>query len=366
MNITLIGFLKKELSQALRDVRMRGVIFIMPMIQMIIFGLAISTEMKNVRLKAVYAPGDRVARRVEERALASKWFVPAKTEGNDQFHWIRSGQANAVLMVPSEGLTKTFERGEGQIQILVDAINAVRARGIERYFQAVIEEVALAENPAATKPPPVSLDVRVLYNPSMETAFFMVPGVMGMLLTVLTVILTSISMSKEKEIGTFEMLISAPVKNWEILLGKTLPFVFLGMVVFPLVLSVAVFGFGVPIRGHLWQLFLVAFIYVCTAVSIGTLISTFAGNQQQAMMGGFLFLFPSLLLSGLMYPVENMPGALIWIAYLNPLRYFVTLLRNIMLKGGDYFVVWTNLGALVILGAACIWLSFKRFKQTLN
>lgn len=365
MKKVFIGFLKKELIQSLRDPRMRVILFVMPMIQMIVFGLAISTEIKGIKLAAIYPPQDTITEKIVERSIASGWFVPAKTSGIDPFIWIQSGQANAVLIAPPGGLTKNYNRSKGQIQFLIDATNAVRARGIENYMQSIISKIVI-EKQINALPSPLQLDVRVLYNPSMESAIFMVPGVMCMILTVITVILTSMSMAREKEIGTFETLISAPIKNSQILIGKTVPFIILGMIDVPIILLVAIFVFGVPMNGPFWALLLASFMFVCTTVSIGTLISTFAKNQQQAMMGGFLFMFPSMLLSGILYPIENMPKALMWIAYLDPLKYFVTLLRNIMLKGGDFSVVWSNVSFLAIIMVCAVWLAFKRFHQTLN
>jgi ABC-2 type transport system permease protein len=200
----------------------------------------------------------------------------------------------------------------------------------------------------------------------MQTAVYLVPGVMCMIMCLLTIILTSMSMAREKEIGTFETLISAPVKGWEILLGKTLPYVLLGMCDVPLVVGVGRLLFGVPMTGAMWKLVLAAFVFVCTTVTIGTLVSTFARNQQQAMMGGFLFLFPAIQLSGVMAPLENIPKVMVPLTYLNPLSYFVVLLRNIMLKGGNDAVLWKNVLGMAAVGAACALLTAKRFRQKLN
>ena len=150
------------------------------------------------------------------------------------------------------------------------------------------------------------------------------------------------------------------------MLGKTVPYILLGVLDAALVVAAGYFIFGVPLRGALWQLALAAFALVITTVSIGTFISTIAGNQQQAMLGGFIFLFPAILMSGIMYPVENMPKAIIAAAYLNPLMYFIRLIRNIMLKGGDLHVLWTNLGALALMAVCAAGLAYKRFKQTLD
>jgi len=186
--------------------------------------------------------------------------------------------------------------------------------------------------------------------------------VLGLLMT----ILTSMAITREKELGTFETLISAPVTKSEILLGKTLPYVLIGMVDVPLILAVGIFYFGVPMRGAIWEIALASLIFVCTMVSIGTLISTFARNQQQAMLGGFIFLFPAIQLSGIMAPLDNIPLIFKAVAHLDPIMYYVLLLRNIMLKGGSPPVVWTHIGAMGALCALCMTVAYRRFHQTLD
>ncbi|MCK5219348.1 ABC transporter permease [bacterium] len=366
MNLTIKGFLRKEFSQTLRDPRMRVLIFVAPIVQLVIFGYAISTEVSNIRFDTYFSPGDTMAQRIEERCLASGWFVPAAGPGRDPYQRIQSGRAEAVLIAPPGGLTRAMQRNEGRLQLLVDTTNMIRARGIERYIQMVIQQVVSEASLGQEQKPMLNLDIRVLYNPGMKTAFFMVPGVMVMLVCILTIIMTSMSLAREKEIGTFETLVAAPVRNGEILLGKTLPFLILGMVLVLIILAASMLIFGLPLAGAFWKFILSSFIFVCTTVSIGILISTLARNQQQAMMGSFLFMFPGILLSGMMFPIENMPPTLIGIAYLNPLKYFLTLLRNIMLKGGDDRVFWINLGVLVLMAVIAMGISFKRFRQTLN
>jgi ABC-2 type transport system permease protein len=366
MNPTIKGFLRKEFSQTLRDPRMRVFLFVAPIAQLLIFGYAISTEVRNIRLGVYFSPGDTLAQRIEQRCLASGWFVPAMGPGEDPYRRIQSGRAEAVLIAPPGGLTRAMQRNEGRLQLLVDTTNMIRARGIERYMQMVIQQVISEASPGQEQKPVLNLNLRVLYNPGMQTSFFMVPGVMVMLVCILTILMTSMSLAREKEIGTFETLVAAPIRDWEILLGKTLPFLILGMILVLIILGVAMLIFGLPMTGGFWKFILSSFVFVCTTVSIGTLISTLACNQQQAMMGSFLFMFPGILLSGMMFPIENMPPMLIGIAYLNPLKYFLTLLRNIMLKGGNDQVFWNNLGILALIAVIAIAASFKRFRQTLN
>jgi ABC-2 type transport system permease protein len=241
----------------------------------------------------------------------------------------------------------------------------VRARSIEAYAQRVIADT-MAEEAGGAPPTPLNFDLRVLYNPSMDTSLFLVPGVMVMILTLLTIVVTSMAIAREREMGTLEMLISAPIRKWELLLGKTLPYVLIALADVPIILVAGSVLFGVPVRGSLIALFLAAFFFICTAVAVGTVISTFARNQQQAMMGGMIFIMPAILLSGIMYPLETMPEAIGWLSYLDPLRHFVTLLRNILLKGGDPGVVAAHLGYLALLAAAAVTASALRFRSTLN
>ncbi|MCX5794857.1 MAG: ABC transporter permease [Elusimicrobia bacterium] len=367
MNRTILAFIRKELSQSLRDPRMRLVIFVLPIIQMTVFGLAISTEIRGIRLAAVHAPADAAARQLADRFYASGWFVPAAADSQDPYRLIASGRADAVLVAPTGGLTKALGRGPAPVQLLVNAANATKARSIESYAAAVISQAAAPRRrPASAPPPGISLDVRVLYNPAMESSLFMVPGVMGLILCLVTIILTSMSLAKEKELGTFETILAAPLQTWEILLGKTIPYFLLGLADAVLILAAAVVIFSVPVQGPLWMLALATVVFVITTVGVGTLVSTISANQQQAMLGSFLFLFPAVLMSGLMFPIENMPPAIMWVAQLNPLKYFVTLMRDIMLKGGSGQVFAYNLSVLVLMAVVVGATSYRRFRQRLN
>jgi ABC-2 type transport system permease protein len=336
---TIIAFLKKEFAQVLRDPKMRIILLVLPLMQMMVFGLAISTEVKNIKLGTIYNPNDTILRRIEERSFSSKWFIPAigrgtlNNQNSDPNEQIRSGRADVVLISPPGGLARAIERGEGQIQLLIDATNVIRAQSIERYMESITNEVLRDEFHIISKTP-INFDVRILYNPALESAIFMVPGTMAMILCIVTILLTSMSIAREKEMGTFEMIISAPVKTWEVLLGKTIPFVIIGMINAITIYLLAFIVFKVPMKGHVLQLGISTLAFIVTTVSIGTLISTFAKNQQQAMMGGFIFLFLSNLLAGIMFPIDNMPLLMKIAAYSNPMTYFVRLLRNIMLKGG--------------------------------
>ena len=366
MKRTLLAFIRKEFAQVLRDPRMKVILFVMPMIQMTVFGLALSSEIKNIKLAAVYAPSDAAARRLAQRFTASGWFLPVAAEGRAPEDLVVSGAADAALVFPAGNFAREAARGRGGVQLLVDGTSVTRARSVEAYARNIFAAHAAADAGLESAAGSFGFDVRIIYNPEMESPVFMVPGVMGMIVCLVTIILTSMSLTREREIGTFETIVSAPLENYEILLGKTIPYIVLGLGNAALVIAAGFLIFGVPVKGELWRLFSAALAFVITTVSVGTLISTISKNQQQAMMGGFIFLFPAVLMSGIMYPVENMPALLKPAVYLNPLYYFTTLLRNILLKGGDPAAFTYSMTALAAMALVTGAAAYNRFRQTLN
>jgi ABC-2 type transport system permease protein len=380
----LRAFVKKELIQALRDPRMKILLFIMPMIQLTLFGLALSTDVKNIKLYAKPMASDPLLREIKRDAMASTWFKPAvdaETMAGEDIEKFKGGQVDVELYAPEGGLTRAFELNRGELEAVIDGSDLIRGRSIQSYLTNIISEAvgqrlekpnsfdfsqSVQSKRASTQANPINFRTRILYNPELMTSFNLVPGVLCMLVCIITIMLTSMSIAKEKEIGTFETLISAPVSVAEILLGKTIPYLIIGCINLPLVFFVAVAGFDVPMRGsYIWLALATAFFLV-TTVSIGTMLSTVARNQQQAMMGGFIFILPAILLSGIMFPIENMPIPLKIVAAFNPLMYFATLLRNIMLKGGDYWILFTHISALFLIAVVSVATAFKRFRLHLG
>lgn len=363
----LRGFFLKEFKQALRDPRMKFILFIAPIIQLVLFGIAISTDVKNIRLWAEPTSNDYVLQHIYEHSIASQWFLPATDNHNiEPFELLRGGKIDAALISPPGGLTKALERGTADLQLLIDATNVIQAQSVELYIKNITTGVVTQDLKLQPQDQPIAFAVRVLFNPTLQTSYFMVPGVMCMLMCVVSVVLTSTSITREKERGTFEMLISAPISATAVILGKTIPYVIIALCDVPLILSAAVFLFGVPMRGSLLILMLASLAFVCSTVAIGTLISTFSKNQQQSMLGGFLFLFPANMFSGLMFPLENMPLVMKWLSYIDPLSHFLALLRNIMLKGGESHFIAFHIGILILMATGFVYISFKRFRTTLQ
>lgn len=350
MNL-IIGFIKKEFAQTLRDPVMRVFLFGAPLLQLIIFGTAISNEFTHLRLSAVYKPSDAAARQRADRLYASDYFVPgpaASYRFPDRL--LRAGAGDAVLI----------DAADGNAQLLIDASNTVKARSIDAYARQIM--AAIGGQPASG----VVLTQRMLFNPEMKTSAFMVPGVMSFIVCLITVILTAMSLAREKEMGTFESMIAAPLRKRDIILGKIVPYIILGLFDAVVVLSAGVLLFSVPVRGPVAVMVVAAIVFVCVTIAVGMLISTISRTQQQAMMGAFLFVFPAIMLSGIMFPIENMPPLIRAFAYANPLSWFTDIQRNVLLKGANMGLVMRNLAVLALMAAAAILLAIRRFRQTLN
>lgn len=363
----LRGFLRKEFQQMLRDPRMKILLFVTPTIQLIIFGLAISTEVKNIRLWTNADQNDYVLQHIYQHSIASSWFIPSKIDQNeDPYELLRAGKIDAALIAPPGGLTKALERGVGNLQLLVDSTNVIQAQSVEGYIKSISTPVILEDLNLPPITYPIDFVVRVLYNPDLDTSLFMVPGVLSLLLCISSIVLTSMAITREKEMGTFEMLISAPISGLEIILGKTIPYVVLGMINAPMILTAAIVLFGVPVRGSILVLLLASLMFVAAAVGIGVMISTIARNQQQSMLATFLFLFPAIMLSGLMFPVENMPKALMILGFLDPIYHYLSLVRTILLKGGETLFLAEHIFILFLMAIVFIYISFKRFHTTLG
>ena len=247
--------------------------------------------------------------------------------------------------------SKHIGHDDATIQLLIDATNVIQAQSVENYLISIINTTIYNDLKMEQPKLPIQFDTRILYNPELETSIFMIPGVMCTLMVFTTLMLAMTAIVREKESGTFEMLISTPLSISEIIFGKTIPYVIIGMIDVPIILSVALFVFHIPMRGSYIALFIAAFVFVCTCVAIGTLTSTFCKNQQQAALASFWIIFPSIMFSGLLFPLDNMPTAIQWLAYIDPLSHYLGLLRNILLKGGgmQYVILHTSMLALLAL-----------------
>lgn len=361
----LRGFIRKEIIQALRDARLRVTIIVMPVIQLLLFGYALNNDVKNIHIAMYAQPHDVVMQEIYDNTIASKWFVPVAVHDDDPYEAIRSGHADVVLVPPPGGFDRSIGRGEGKLQVLINATNVLRAQAIEGFVQSIIHTTVYA-NQESIPPSPLNVSVRVLYNSTMDTTTFTVPGMMAVLLTILVMMLTCTSIAKEKESGTFETILSAPIKRRHIILGKTIPFALLGLLNVFIILFAARMFFDLPFRGSLIAFSVASLFFVYAGLMCGIWLSTFVKNQQQSMLCCFIFLFVMLMLSGSFFPVENMPYILRACSYINPVAHYTFLIRNILLKGGDIFYLIGYCSAMFVVGSLIAAMAFKRFHITLN
>ncbi len=365
----------KEFIQIFRDPKMKGVIFLMPIVQLMVFGYAVTTDVKDVAT-AVYDQDNSVAsRELIARFVHSGYFRVVEHVGNDRRaqELVDRGEVRAVIRI-NRGFHDDLRAGKtAPLQIIVDGTDSTTA-GIVLDYSAKIagqfsEKVLTTRierlRGAAGRPGQVQLQTRAWFNENLESRNFYVPGVIAIIVMLITLMLTSMAVVREKEIGTMEQIMVTPITSTEFILGKTVPFALIGFADVILVAVVGVYWFEVPIRGSVLLLFAATALYLMTTLGVGLLISTVSQTQQQAMMSTFFFYFPAVLLSGFMFPIANMPEVIQWLTYLNPLRYFLVIIRGIFLKGVGPEILWPQMVALATMGCVTLWLAARRFKKTL-
>lgn len=361
---TLWGFIKKEIITLLRDPVLLIAILIMPAVQVIVLGQAISLEAQNLKLAIDTIPNDTMIARIKDHTLGSGWFIEFPNTRQSAIKAVQTGQADAALIAPEGGLTKSLLRDKGELQILVDATNVLKAQSIEGYLQGIITQLMSTEYHTSIATP-ITFSTRILFNPQLETQWFVVPAVMAILVFMSILTLVCISITKEKEKGTIETLISAPISKYDIIFGKTLPFILVALLNMLIIQMVGVVMFGLPFVGSS-LMFILSFLAFCVpACGVAVWLSTYTQTQQQAMLGLMIVAFLSMMLSGTMFPTENMPTVLKWIADINPLTHFTYLLRNIILKGADWTYFMKKAGFMLAIGIILCWMAVKRFKTTL-
>jgi len=365
----------KEFIQIFRDPRMKGVIFMMPVIQLFVFGYAVTTDVKNIPTLVYDLDNSVASRELVSRFLKSGYFdVVEYTEQDSRVrHLMDRGKVGAVLRV-NKGFESDLRAGKtAHLQLIVDGTDSNTAGIVLNYSSKIagqfsnkvlVERLTRATGLSAGANR-VELETRAWFNENLESRNFYVPGVIAIIVMLITLMLTSMAVVREKEIGTMEQIMVTPITSAEFILGKTVPFALIGFADVILITVLGVFWFDVPIRGSLLLLFVATALYLLTTLAIGLFISTVSQTQQQAMMSTFFFYFPAVLLSGFMFPIANMPVVVQWLTYLNPLRYFLVIIRGVFLKGVGPDVLWPRILALAVMGGVALWLAARRFKKTL-
>lgn len=365
----------KEFIQIFRDPRMKGILFGIPIIQTLLFGYAVTTDVKNIPTAIFDLDNSIVSREVVQKFQRSGYFnITSYINDEAQLgDLIDHSRVQAAIRINS-GFGADITAGKtSTLQILIDGTDSNTGGIIMSYVAKICGQYSLNimatrmshRQGLAVRPAGIELQTRAWFNENLESRNYFVPGVIAMMIMLITLLLTSMAVVREKEIGTMEQIMVTPITPAEFIMGKTIPFAIIALFDVLLVSVVGVFWFGVPIRGSLTLLLLCSIIYLMTALGVGLFISTISNTQQQAMMSVFFFFFPAMLLSGMMFPIANMPKPIQLLTYLDPLRYYLVIVRGIFLKGVGISVLWPQMAALLIMGVTMLWLATKRFHKTI-
>jgi len=366
----------KELLQLRQDRRIIPVIFVAPVIQLVVFGFAVNTDVQRVPTVVVDRDQSPASRTLVDRFTSAGWFelVGAESAIDDVAPWLISGRAQVALVI-GDDYSEELARGRSPVlQLLADGSDATTATVALGYSSGIVGELArerlgraLAITGAAAPGGLIELRPRVFYNPDLKSRWFYVPAVLAMILMIMTMLLTAMGVVREKEIGTLEQVMVTPIRPWQLIVGKLAPFAAIGVIQVFLVTAVTVFGFGVPLRGSFLLLLGLTALFLLNTLGLGLLVSTLVDNQQQAMMAAaFMLMVPMIYLSGLIFPIENMPPAIQELTRIIPLRYYANVIRGIFLKGSGISVLWPEAGVLTAMGVSILGVAALRFRKRLD
>ncbi len=365
--------LVKEFIQVLRDPRMKALIFVMPVVQLIMFGYAVTTDVDHIKTAVCDLDKSPQSRALIERFTASGYFtVVDNTDRPERLgELLDRGQAIVGIQI-NRGFADDLRSGrQAAIQTIVDGTDSNTGTVAMDYAQRITQEFSRARSAPTelttlaqpTQTYPIELRSRAWFNPDLKSRYYNVPGVIAVVVLLISLLLTAMAIVREREIGTMEQLMVTPIQPFELILGKTLPFVLISFIDVLVVTFIGINWFNVPIQGSLLLLLFGAGLYLMSTIGIGLFISTISQTQQQALMSSFFFYLPAVLLSGFMFPISNMPEPAQWLTYLNPLRYFLVIIRDIFLKGSGWQILWPQFAALAVLGTMLLLVSSLRFKK---
>ena len=369
-------FFVKELIQTLRDKRMRVILIIPPILQLIIFGYAANLDVKHIRTAIRDLDQSVESRDLIGRFGSSKYFdiVSFPKTPREVKDLINQGNVTVSIEIPTDFSRKLKKGDTATVQIILDGSESNTALIALGYANQILSEFSTQVlvkrlNRAGMigfEEAGVELQHRTWFNPNFESRLFYIPGVIASIAFLIPIILTAQAIVREREIGTLEQIMVTPIRSWELMLGKTLPFALIGLLDVIMIALIGVFWFEVPLRGNPLVLLSGAVLFLMSSVGVGLFISTICSTQQQAQISTFFFTMPAFTLSGFAFPIENMPEWIQYLTYANPLRYFLVIIRGVFLKGNGLDILWPQMLALGILGTFMILLSSLRFQKRLK
>lgn len=359
--------MRKEIRQLFRDPRTKRIIFASPIVQLILFGYAVNTDVRNVPVFVQDYDRTAESRGLVQSMTAGYEFRLAgmSDRAADLTRALDRGEATVGLVIPA-GFQDDLAAGRtADVQVIVDGTNSNTGVVAQGYATRAIQAYGLrraAERRGAAPDPPVQLDARAWFNPGLVSRVYNVPAVVGMIVMIMSMLLTALSVVRERELGTLDQLLVSPLSPGELMLGKTIPVAGIAMVQLALVTAVALLWFRIPFRGSFLLLLFAAMLFILAGLAVGLLISTVSRTQQEAFLGLFLTLFPVVILSGFLYPVETMPPFFERLSLLNPLHHFLVIARSVFLKGSGLDVLWPQVGALGGMAVVGLWAAARRFR----
>lgn len=364
-----IGFFRKEFIHIIRDFRSLTILILMPIIMMMIFGYAINMDIKDANVAVLDMSKDDMTKQITDKILSSGYF---KLYGNINHSseieaLFKAGQVKQVILFEPDFARKYQSEGSATIQLIADASDPNNANMLVNYTNGIISNYQMQKAGGGKVVLPVTTETRFRYNENLESVYMFVPGLIALLVMLISTMMTSISIAREKETGTMEIILVSPLKPWQIVIGKVTPYAFIALINLAVILLMGTFVFGVPYRGSIALLLAVCLLFIMMALSLGILISTISSSQLTAMMISMIgLLLPTILLSGYIFPIENMPKPLQLVSSIFPARYFITMLKAIMLKGLGVSYILKEI--LVLLGMLTLFLgiSIRKFKTRLS
>lgn len=365
----------KEFLQLFRDPHMLRILILPPLLQVLLFGYAVTTNVRSAATAVVDLDRTASSRDLLSRFFSSEHFRLARETADfrEAEDLMNRGDVGVILHIAPgfEGALRSNRTGD--LQVIVDGTDSNTASIVLSYAARIAAEFSgsvrlsrMKRHPVSFPgPPSVSIASRAWFNENLESRFTFLPGIIAFIVMLVTVMLTSMAVVREREIGTLEQILVTPITPAEYILGKTLPFALVGFAEILLVATVGVLWFDLPFRGNFLLLFIASVLFLSTALGIGLLISTVSRTQQQALLTMFLYFMPAVLLSGFLFPIANMPRAAQGLTYLDPLRYYLVILRGIFLKGVGIRVLWPQMAGLLLLGVATLAVATRRFRKTL-
>jgi ABC-2 type transport system permease protein len=365
-----LGFVRKEFLHIFRDYRTLFILFGIPAAQILIFGYAVSTDIKNAGVAVLDLSNDEITQKLTDKIISSGFFKKTETllYYSDIDKLFKKGKTKAVIVFEKDFGKNLVSRGKASLSIIADGSEPNTATLVTNYTTAIVNDFAFEfAGPVPNNMVRIIPEVKMYYNPNLKSHFMFVPGVITLILILICALMTSVTITREKEFGTMEVLLVSPLRPIQIILGKVMPYFILSFINVILILVLSWLVFGLPVKGSLILLLAECMLYILMSLTLGILISTVSSNMQQAIFISLVgLMLPTVLLSGFIFPIENMPRVYDYVSSILPPRYFIVIIKNIMIKGTGLIYIWKETLILIAMTMVFVGLSVRNFKIRLE